>query len=143
MDITKLTFSESIEIEKRKREIMLIKESEKDEPKQNQTCEIGTCNGEVYIACPFCYRFLCFEHVESECKDDHEGENVNDKLKKTKQNKINRSNVHNIENEMDNCPPESFKVDGNQKEGNQGTKRKRGLNKKKYQKTNVTKVKNM
>lgn len=30
---------------------------------QGNTCEIGNCKGEVFVACPHCLRYLCYHHV--------------------------------------------------------------------------------
>lgn len=55
-----------------------IPESNNPRDDQPATCEIGNCEKERFAGCGLCYRYLCFNYVDSsECKNDHElGANV-------------------------------------------------------------------
>lgn len=75
-------------------------------PRNNQfsTCEIGLCNrpAAVYAACPLCYRFLCFDHLDNRlCEDDHKLE------------------VNGTETAItiETVRPDAFEVEGSAKEG--------------------------
>lgn len=95
------------------------------------TCEIGQCREEVFAACNFCYRYLCYDHLDkSTCAEDHIIINqpipsLNDvSLETYDQGTHKKSISFNIE--------EIFQVDGSRRENSpeHSIKKKRGNKKK-------------
>lgn len=105
---------------------------------RNPTCEIGICKGEVYAACPKCFRFLCYTHLDdSKCDKDHmiESNPVIGNSLNPSTNQIRPAPLdNNQEINATSIIPESFVVEGNRKEGVSETlvteKRKKKGNKK-------------
>lgn len=98
------------------------------------TCEIGQCKEEVYAACNFCLRYLCFKHLDnSTCANDHILEIPKPTLDKNSLETSDKGphtksmcNIINIE--------ETFQVDGSRRENSPEPLIKKRENKKKIAK---------
>lgn len=83
---------------------------------QQNSCEVGTCKGEVYAGCPLCFRYLCHDHlVNSYCRLDHELVKEN-----TIQNNVTKENQEGVgsvpKTASANLIPEEYEVEGSNKE---------------------------
>lgn len=91
---------------------------------QKASCEIGNCETELFAACPLCYRFLCFDHLDkSDCENDHQIESrptvmeIEQVTETPKTRKIRPKKKKPSANPTVDLEPESFEVEGTPKEG--------------------------
>lgn len=76
------------------------------------TCEVGECRDEVFAACPRCEILLCFIHWNEDFGDCFHGRGSN----------LLPRNLSLTES-LDKTVPESFNMDGEEREGNPKVKK--------------------